>query len=101
VSPRRQPVVIYECPECEGKNKKCVYCNGTNEIKLYRCPRAIITPDIIRLVSYFVDYINLLPQKTYPNGKTRYYQPVKLLKAFKLWTKLYYEIKARAEPDEQ
>jgi hypothetical protein len=60
-----------------------------------------VTPDLILIIPYFVDYVFSLPQATYPDGHPRLYQPVKLINLYALWLKLYKKIKAKAAPHEQ
>ena len=93
--PTRQVQAVYECPICEGSNRKCLYCRGTNQIQLHRCPRATITPDLLFYIPYFLDYVINLPRPLYPNGKTRLYQPAKLLKLFSIWLKIYRQIERK------
>jgi hypothetical protein len=92
---------MFECLVCGGSDRKCIYCSGKNEIKVHRCPRAIVTPDLVLAIPYFVDYISSLPRAVYPNGRPRLYQPAKLIRLFSLWSKLYNEIKAKVKPNEQ
>jgi hypothetical protein len=88
VRPKRQAVQIYKCPVCAGENKKCIYCKGTNEIMLKRCPRAILNSNITSLVPYFFSFIN---SHQYPDGRGRLFQPIKMLKVFDIWAGIYYD----------
>jgi hypothetical protein len=101
VRPTRQPQVVFECPVCGGSDRKCIFCFGKNEIKIHRCPRAIVTPDLALIIPYFVDYVSALPRPIYPDGRTRLFQPTKLINLFAVWLKLYKEIKAKVAPNEQ
>ncbi len=74
---------IDECIFCEGQNKKCRYCKGRGDIFVRRCPRAVAKND--HLLPYFLEYkrSNYI---AWPDGKGRYYQPVKLIQAFDIFS---------------
>jgi hypothetical protein len=67
---------IEYCPVCGGEDEECFLCNGKGEISMSRCPRA--TADF-RLLPFFKDYQRL---ETWPDGRGRLFQPVKLILAF-------------------
>jgi hypothetical protein len=62
-----------------------------------------VTPDLVLIIPYFVDYVSALPQTPlYPNGSARLFQPTKLISLYAVWLKLYKEIKSKMEqPHEQ
>jgi hypothetical protein len=97
VRPRREPIQVYFCPICDGENKKCSYCKGTNQIKLKRCPRAILDTNTSRLVSYFRHFVNT---SQYPDGRGILYQSVRMLRVFDIWGRVLVEEKKKKEPKE-
>jgi hypothetical protein len=77
---RRQTVAHITCV-CEGKTE-CKLCLGSNRINVHRCPRAIL---LQREVSRVAPYFTLWQQSgmhEYPDGRGRYFQPLKMLEAF-------------------
>ena len=78
---------ITPCYKCGGRNKDCAECNGSNIIRVGRCPRAIAEEArwVFDLLPFFYDYYGALTNKgvaVWPDGKGRYYQPKKLQLAF-------------------
>lgn len=72
---------IDECFFCGGEDKKCKYCNGKGQIIVQRCPRAVAKN--CGLLPYFLEYKNS-NYIAWPDGKGMYYQPFKLITAYKL-----------------
>ncbi len=97
---------IDPCVSCGGKGffiapnrideVECEVCKGSGVISVNRCPRAIITESKY-LIPFFIDYYGGLEHglTIYPDGKGRFYQPIKLLQAFNLMTSEYTAIKKR------
>lgn len=77
---------IEPCFLCNGYNEKCEECNGSNVVIINRCPRSIITDDVYSLLPYFYDYYGGLyhGNQIWPDGRSRMYQPIKLIKAFNI-----------------
>lgn len=73
-----------ECPYCFGKLKKCQFCKGLNEITFYRCVHKSATD--FKILDYFFEYRKYCK---YPDGRGRYYQPVKLLLSFRILENLF------------
>jgi hypothetical protein len=99
--PTRSHQLVFECAICGGENKKCLHCKGKNEIRLKRCPRAIITADVLYLLPYFQIYRQTGLPETFPDGRTRLYQPKKLLNLFALWSNLYKQIEVKQNKNGQ
>lgn len=77
------------CVRCDGKDQFCPVCCGRSITPVKRCPRAMCKEhvELQLLVSYFYDYIGSLKNggpPLYPTGQYRWYQPVKLVQAFRL-----------------
>jgi hypothetical protein len=75
------------CPLCGGNDEECFLCNGKGEISMSRCPRAIAD---FRLLPFFQEYQN---KGTWPDGRGRLYQPVKLILAFDILRGYYQRAK--------
>lgn len=75
---------ICESEACDiCKNKK----GGQSKLSLYQCPNSMIDDEFSRLIPYFYVWLNS-EFTVYPDGRGRYYQPVKLLQAFELLLKV-------------
>jgi len=76
------------CPLCSGLSKDCGLCHGTNKITTRECPRALARlSEVSWLFSHFMAYKNS-KWLAWPNGKGRFYQPIRLISAFDLWARL-------------
>lgn len=71
--------VIDDCFICNGLDKKCYLCKGTNKIPMHRCPRKIIPNR--RVLKYF-NYFQATEYKEYPDKRGLYYQPLRLVYVF-------------------
>ena len=73
---------------CDG-DENCKICNGSNQTKVWRCPRALVNPEVQRLLPYFFDYYGALSNglSLWPDGKGRLWQPKKLIQAFDIMAK--------------
>lgn len=85
---------IKPCFVCEGENKKCRMCHGSNAICVNRCPRSIVADNswLYRLLPYFFEYYYSTANSgahRWPDGKASYLQPVKLKKAFEILSEEY------------
>jgi hypothetical protein len=90
---RRKPIASFDCPVCKGTDDACLYCkNGC--IVFFRCVRFYDTVQARALLPYFYQYLHGLKNGRYlwPNGRTRLYQPLKLIQAFDVLLKLYIEL---------
>lgn len=86
--------IIWEIPwccSCEGRNAQCQLCHGKGRIPLYQCPMSI--PVDQRLSAYYNAYRT--SNYTYPDGRGRFYQPLKLTAAFDIMG--YYQDKLLEE----
>jgi hypothetical protein len=89
--------VVWEtdrCFFCYGESTECLYCQGTDRIKVYRCPRSMY-PSISCLLPYYYDY-KANNRAVWPDGRARMGQPVKLQKAFDILDLLFYEYEKEA-----
>ena len=71
--------MIDECIFCNSKDKRCFICKGKGNIAVQRCPRAHATE--YGLFPYYKAYHNS-NDLVWPDGRGRYYQPLKLINAF-------------------
>lgn len=76
---KKQVWRIDECVFCDGKNKKCKHCKGRGWIPVGQCPRSVATG--FQLMPYYIAYRNS-HGLAWPDGRGRFYQPVKLVSAF-------------------
>jgi len=74
------------CLYCFGENPECPQCMGNNRTKVWRCPRAM-SRSASYLLPYFFDHYAGVRNGNpgiWPDGRGRYYQPIKLVRAFQL-----------------
>lgn len=81
------------CLACNGKDDNCQFCEGSNITKVWRCPRAIATPEYQMLLPFFFDYHRSISgwgggQTAWPDGAGRLFQPTKLVQAFNIMGRL-------------
>jgi hypothetical protein len=89
VSPVEKPVYKFKpCPMCGGSGE-CSYCQSTNEIAVYTCPRTLgKNREVLWLLSHFYAY-RVSNYMAWPNGKDRLFQPAKLIMAFDILTSIF------------
>jgi len=78
------------CLRCDGDDNTCTICGGANKTPVPRCPRAAQDRDAL-LLPYFFDYYGAIVRGgagTWPDGRGRLYQPLKLVRAFEILVKV-------------
>jgi len=66
------------------KSESCQECNGSNQTKVWACPRRLADTGA-RLLPYFFEYYN---NQKWPDGRGTFYQPLKLVQAFDLMAQI-------------
>ena len=76
-----EPLGWFDFDEGTGCGKPCPVCDGSAEVRQYRCPGSVLTAEINEVVGYYIDWKET---GQYPAGGGTLHQPCTLYRAFQL-----------------